>query len=196
MLTRVLPLMALVTTTLALAVLPANAQGFKIKTNALEKVDWYHAPKEYQILNAEPNVVDHRTGPATPDNFTINLGRPNAGGRVPGAGALVPVSGLPKSGFGSNIPAAGMAQQSGLPAASSTNMLAGKYAKPATAPARPGSLLKSARSTPAAFSAPQPVKTASYGATYPSSGGAFGSSTTKSTTSVSGVVKRGTLLQK
>src|SRR5438876_6581906 len=87
----------------------ASAQGIKVKKDALEKVQWYHAPREIQILNEDPSVRDMRGGSADPGQITIPLGGGGASG--PRSGAMNPnlLNGLPKATFGqSNIPAGGL----------------------------------------------------------------------------------------
>jgi hypothetical protein len=155
---RIMPLLFLLPITIGLA--PAEAQGIKVNKNALEKVDWYHAPKEYQIINGGPGGVQTRAG------------------------------------FGSNIPSAGVPRQAPLPAANSTNLMAGQYKKPAppAPPTAPGSLLKAVRSPQRAITPAAPIGTATYGNNYSSPASSFSGSSAKTSTSVTGTLKRGQLL--
>jgi hypothetical protein len=129
--------------TFSLAGTNAFAQQ-QIKTNALEKVHSYQAPREIQILDERPVVKDFREAPQAAGTIDLPPGPQGSGGGYggPGAGAAgdpgssLPSGGLqlggpnqgyrsapqelvplPKSGFGgpSNIPARGLGPKGPLP---------------------------------------------------------------------------------
>lgn len=188
---KVLPLLLLLSVGLSNSqALAQGGGGYKIRKDALEKVQWYHAPREIQILDDRPVINDMRGG--QPSSMAPSAAPMSLNGTPLNAAPL------PKSGFGaSNIPIGGFAAGKPLPAGSSTNMLAGKMAKP-QAMGRPGSLLKSTRGSQAAMQpmSAGPARTATYGGSYSApSGGGMGGGSTQSSTSVSGRITRGSLLK-
>jgi hypothetical protein len=99
----------------------------QVNKKALEKANWYSAPREFQIIDDRPVVKDFREGPQQAG--TVDLGGPGGGagsgaggggggsgnGNIPAGGlhfgkpsVRTVDDGLPKSGFGSNIPARGL----------------------------------------------------------------------------------------
>ncbi|HEY9869004.1 MAG TPA: hypothetical protein V6D08_07545 [Candidatus Obscuribacterales bacterium] len=182
----------------------AQSQGVKVRKDALEKVTWYKHPIEIQILDTTPTIKDFRTPASAPGSIDIPLGPVgNAGANAasatipPGglklgggpAGFRLESPGLPKVGFGSNINPSKLKPAQGLPSGSSTNLLAGKFAKPAqaTAPApkmaSPRPIIASQPTTKVATYQNLPVASVS------------GGSSLKVTTGVKAVLKRGDLLK-
>lgn len=168
----------------------AQGQTLRVPARKLDKAEWFHAPPEIQVLDESPNVryfprnntsatyvIDPTLQNTTTVLPTVHLGQGNS-----------MQSALPHSGFGSNIPSGSVARP-GLPAARSTNLLAGKMAAPASAPSapsqKPPAMLTHA---PAAIqpAAMQPTPAAQY----PSSAPVFGASSIKTRTSVAGSILR------
>ena len=161
-------------------VTPAFAQGnagggsIKINKNHLDRVKWYEAPREYQIINDGPNVVDRRVPDQAPDSLQVNIpplpaaqgkqyvyGSPAGGGSGEQAIRIAPQT--------NNLPAAGFQQNAnrvqhinGLPQASSVPVVGG--ATPAM-PARGSSSTKLVNATMKPNSAQAP-KALSYGPSY------------------------------
>jgi hypothetical protein len=127
--------------TLMATAMPAHAQT-RIKKDSLEKTQWHHAPREFQIIDDRPIIRDFREAPSEAGTIEIppgpqamgsggggggamggapgsslpsgglQLGGPNQGFRSAPAG----MGSLPKSGFGgTNIPARGMGPRGALP---------------------------------------------------------------------------------
>ncbi|MGH9552695.1 MAG: hypothetical protein ACRD3W_25170 [Terriglobales bacterium] len=144
---------------------PSYAQGGpgagRVNKQALEKADFYHAPRQIDIVDDRPVVRDFREAPQQPQSIELppapqgwggsgySPGGPGLGG---GPGGTIPAGGmplggnqgyrtpgggslpLPKSGFGgSNIPARGMGPAGALPTGDSTNRLMGKMLNPGVA---------------------------------------------------------------
>jgi hypothetical protein len=183
----------------------AQSKGVTIRKDALEKVQWYKAPLQIQILNAGPIVTDHRTAPAEPESFTIPIGPVGGGKSVVGGGSTIPAggirignpqavrlvnNGLPKAQLGSNINESRL-KPGRLPSGKSTNLLAGHPVKQ-----KPGLI---------AHAGKQEVGTGPVAAVqpetrvfkYPNQGGVSASGGLSTSTSVSAVLKqRGSLLGK
>lgn len=114
----------------------AQAQGFKIKKDQLDKVEYYKAPRQIQILNEGPRVRDFRQ-PEVNQNYIINVPpNPkavtqtqviNAPGVQASGGTMMSVPNLAPAGFGSNIPIGGTFKPGGLASGNSTNRLSGTY---------------------------------------------------------------------
>lgn len=90
----------------AVAVAPADAQT--VKKNATEKVRWYSAPRQIQILDDSPVVRDFREAPQASQDIQLPPG-PGAGSGYSGGGAgalggdnggTIPAGGLPIGGGG------------------------------------------------------------------------------------------------
>src|SRR4030095_2361408 len=71
----------------------AQSQSVKMRADALEKVQWYKAPKQIQILPAGPIVRDYRTGPEEPETYTIPIGPVGGAKGANGAGSTIPAGG-------------------------------------------------------------------------------------------------------
>lgn len=84
----------------AVAIAPANAQN--INTKAKEKVRWYNAPREIQIIDDRPIVKDFREAPSAPQQIQLPPG-PQAYGGVGGGGG-----GAMGGDDGGTLPAGGM----------------------------------------------------------------------------------------
>ncbi len=118
----------------------AQAQGFQVKKNQLDKVEHYHHPIEVQILDERPMVKDFRTADVQ-QQYVINVGPGpqavqntqviNVPGAPQGSAGSVSVPRLQPAGFGSQIPAGGTFKPNGLPSGASTNRLMGTYKPPA-----------------------------------------------------------------
>lgn len=144
----------------------------RMPKKSLEKVRWFNAPRQIDIIDDRPIVHDHRTGPEAAESFDIpiapipmqvaqaggNSSIPAGGIQVPGGGlpyrTNTPLLGglptLPKVAFDSNIPAHGLAQHSNLPGGTTTNRLAGKMlpkSNPSQPQRRPGDLIAHAPNT-------------------------------------------------
>jgi hypothetical protein len=184
----------------------------RMPKKALEKVRWFNAPRQIDLIDDRPIVHDHRTGPEAAQLFDIpiaplptavaqgtagdNASIPSGGIPVPGnalpyrtsSPLLAGLPTLPKVGFDSNIPAYGLARKMNLPSGTTTNRLCGKmmpHPNPAAALSRPGHLLAHApvsKSAPAVWVYPRPTGNGS------ASGGAATSAT------VHAELKRGALL--
>lgn len=182
----------------------AQSQGVKVRKDALEKVTWYKAPRIIHIVDDSPIVRDHCTPDSDPGTVTINVGPVgNAGANAasatvpPGglklgggpAGFRLQDPGLPKVGFGSNINPSKLKPAQGLPSGSSTNLLAGKFAKPAQQAVPAGQV-----ANPRPIIASQPTtKVATY--ENPPVASVSGSSSLQVTTGVNARLKRGDLLK-
>lgn len=104
------PLLVLLAASLPFTASPAEAQTVvNIKKHQLEQVEYYHAPLNVQILDENPRIKDHRHARPNEPDFAINIAPlPGANGQ-PGVIMLTPErSGLPQSGFQSQIPAGGL----------------------------------------------------------------------------------------
>ncbi len=127
----------------------AQAQGFKIKKDQLDKVEYYKAPRQIQILDNRPRIRDFRE-PEVNQQYIINVPPAPAAVaqtqviNVPGVqgsgGTMMNVPNLPQSGFGSNIPSGGTLKPGGLASGNSTNRLLGTYKPPAAAKPTPAKL--------------------------------------------------------
>ncbi len=187
----------------------AQAQGgVRLRKDVLEKVTFYKAPRQIQILDDGPIVRDHRTGAQDPGTVNIQLGPVGGGAAANGLPSTLPPGGLrlgggtqgfrlensnlPKAALGSNINESRL-KPGGLPSGKSTNLLAGKPVKqPIATAARPGKLLNGSRPLVAAQQY-QPLLT------YPSiasTAAGSGKSTFSTSATVTGVVKRRSLLKK
>lgn len=138
----------------------------RMPKKSLEKVRWFNAPRQIDIIDDRPIVHDHRTGPEAAESFDIpivplpmqvaqaggNSPIPAGGIQVAGGGlpyrTNTPMLGglptLPKVAYDSNIPAHGLAKHLNLPGATTTNRLAGKMmpkSNPAQSQRRPGDLI-------------------------------------------------------
>jgi hypothetical protein len=156
-------------------VTPAFAQGnagggsIKINKNHLDRVKWYEAPREYQIINDGPNVVDRRVPDQAPDSVQVNIpALPVAPGKQyvygdPSGGGAGAIRISPQQ---NNLPAAGFQQNAnhvqhinGLQPGSSTPVVGGGSAPSLTI--NSGSK-KIVNATMKPIST-QPVKVAKYG---------------------------------
>jgi hypothetical protein len=117
----------------------AQAQGYKVKTDSLEKTTWFKSKRIIHIVDESPTVIDHRTAPVANDTYTVNVAPLAASGGGRNIVISASPSALPKAGFESNVPLRSAAPAN-LPSAKSTNMLAGRFTPPAVA--KPGSLLR------------------------------------------------------
>ena len=180
----------------------ANSGGsIKIKKDALEQVTWFKGRRHIQIVDESAVVSDLRRAkdngvievniPPAPKGSSAMSTIPAGGLKLPGAGTiLVSLPALPSAGFGSNIPALGVAPSKSLPKGLSTNMLAGRLAAEQAA-LKPGS--SQAPLVVAHQSRPTMVK--SYGTYAPSAVTASASSS--STASVKGqLLQRRSLLDR
>lgn len=84
---------------------PANAQ--KVSGKAIDKVQFYNAPRQVEILDESPIIKDRRTVPQAPQQFALPPGPAGygAGYGGPGAGALggndvMPAGGMQLAGPG------------------------------------------------------------------------------------------------
>lgn len=91
----------------AVAVAPADAQN-AVNAKAREKVRWYNAPREIQIIDDRPVVKDFREAPSAPQSIQLPPG-PGAYGGVGGGGGgamggddggVLPAGGMPMGGGG------------------------------------------------------------------------------------------------
>ncbi len=64
----------------------ANAQQ-RVRDDLKEKSRWYHAPREYQIIDERPIVKDFREAPSAPGFIDLPPGPEGAGGGYGGGGA-------------------------------------------------------------------------------------------------------------
>lgn len=187
----------------------AGASGVKVNKHALEKVQWYKAPIQLQLVDENPRLTDHRGGPAEATVFVPIPAAPAApapaaqllpgagiasGGSLPVRMAPGALSNLPRSGFASNIPASTVVTGTKLPRANSTGLLSQKdWQKPVR---ESGVKTKPAV---AAGSRPAPAPAVfTYRDGYQGQGARTGSST-QTMTSVSGQITgfgRGSLLSK
>lgn len=123
---------------------PLQAQAQKANTKKIDKVEWFHGRRQFQIIDERPEVHDFREAPSAPQQFDLppgpqgfdGSGSYNGPGSMgdggPGGGtAPIQLGGpnpgyrnapsalqsLPKSGFGreSNIPARGLGPKGPLP---------------------------------------------------------------------------------
>lgn len=181
----------------------AQAQGFQVKKNQLDKVEFYHHPPEIQILNEDPTIKDFRKREVQ-KQYLINVGpgpqpvQTTEVINVPGAsqsGGMNPVglSRLQPAGFGSNIPAGGTFKPSSLPNGASTNRLMGTYKPQAAAKPSPSKVNSAAKPSQARTAAPQAVMIVPRPA---ASGGSTSGGTTTSSDVYGTVQKRGSLLQR
>ena len=184
-----------------------------MRTDALEKVRWYNAPRQIQILNEDPVVKDLRTAdqPArtieiqlapvprqagaaatlSPGGLQIGPANQMVRSAAPGSG---PAS-LPKARLGSNIPARSAGSGASLPKGNSTNMLAGKFASNPIGSGAGASRSGASKPAVARLTKPAAPPIASYSDGYgPVSRSAAGSSAMQTTTAVSAVLKRHSLL--
>ncbi len=125
-------------TSLAVA-LPAGAQ--QVKRNAMERLgsqgdQFYHAPREFQIIDNRPIIRDFRQGPE--DQGMIDLppapGAAGSGGRMAG-GDTLPSGGMPLAGGPGQGYRTAPSSQRGLPMAGfgGPNSNMGSYHPPARA---------------------------------------------------------------
>lgn len=189
---------------------PSYAQGFKIDPKKLPDASHIErAPMEIQILGPRYRVNDLRT-PEENNNLIINvgpppqaqthttvIGAPGVGGANQGGSNMIPItrSGLPKSGFESNMgslasPPAGQLQAAkphSVPVDTAVHgQMQPHQGNPGAAHGRPGGML-------AHTSQPTPTQTFTYAPTASSIGGG---SNSRTTTSVNGELKRGGLINK
>jgi hypothetical protein len=110
----------------------------QVNKKALEKANWYTSPREFQIIDDRPVVKDFREGPQQTQTVDVGGGPAGAGGNgnIPAGGmhfgkpsVRTESSGLPRSSFGSNIPAGGVGSSSALPGAG-LRSYAGQLAHP------------------------------------------------------------------
>lgn len=195
---------------------PASQAQQKIQTNRLDKVKFFNAPREVQIIDERPIVRDFREAPSAPSTIDLPPAPQGFGGGSGGGGGgalpmndLSPTSGmpmmgapgdpgyrtptssslpLPKSGFGgTNIPARGMAPRTALPNGQSTGVHA-NLMTPIARQAQPGSGMGAgSRGAMAPAAAPAAAYSRGYSTT-PSSGAGYGGSSggMNSSTSLTG----------
>jgi len=188
----------------------AQAQGYAqsnagvtIRKDALEKVKWYNAPREFQIIDPSPTVRDFRSGPEENGTVTIPIGpvgslrngkdasNPAGGLRVGTPQVRFLGSDLPNARLGSNINESRL-KPGGLPSGKSTNLLAGTPVKQKPA------LVAHSERTLAGTRPVVAVKPDTKLLTYPSISSGTGSGQTGLSTSltVSAKLKHGSLLHK
>jgi hypothetical protein len=226
----------------ASAVLPATAQGrpSSTDTRGLEKVRWYKAPLQIQILNG-PRATEFGGGSTGSGAYSLQPAGPVS--NIPGGGALPPAglqsnivggapvvaapamvqspASLPQAQFRSNVPVRQISQGPNLPSGASTNLM-GKLFKPQqppgyTAQALPRHHLLSQPTGRGAVHLPNPsnpnvqpisnvrniatapaesgpvTQTVKRYADYPTAAG-VSAGASRVSTSVSGKIKRGSLL--
>jgi hypothetical protein len=85
---------------------PASAQqSVTLRKDQLQKVGWFKAPLDIQIVDERPRVTDTRAGEEAPQNFVVPIG-PIPGSSAGGNQSVKMVSNrLKPSGFKSNISA-------------------------------------------------------------------------------------------
>lgn len=144
-------------TVCSIALVQTPAQAQKVNAKAQEKVRWFNAPREMQIVDERPIIKDFREAPAADQMIDLPPG-PQAGGggmggggsgALGGGGPTLPSGGLQLGGpgaspyrgasgpalpnargfQGTNIPAKGFAPK-GLQNGQSTNRLMGKMMPP------------------------------------------------------------------
>jgi hypothetical protein len=101
-----LGILAMTLGVLAIVAAPANAQS--INKNAKEKVRWYTAPREIQIIDDRPVVKDFREAPAAAQSIQLPPGPQSGGGYGGGGGGAMggddggtlPAGGMPMGGGG------------------------------------------------------------------------------------------------
>ncbi len=201
----------------ALVAAPAHAQ--KVNAKAQEKVRWFTAPREMQIVDERPIIKDFREAPQAEQMIDLPPG-PQAGGggmggggsgALGGGGPTLPAGGmqlggpgaspyrassgpsLPNArGFqGTNIPAKGFAPK-GLQNGQSTNRLMGKMMPPAQGNPSAGAARGMGPTVGrSSGNAPAGPVAASYGRGYGSGSGAAVGDSSRTDTAV-----RGFLLKK
>ncbi|MCW5824054.1 MAG: hypothetical protein KIT34_14715 [Cyanobacteria bacterium TGS_CYA1] len=111
--------------------------GFKIQKNKLDKVQYYHAPREMQILDERPFIKDFREAPSAPEMVPLPPGPKGAAGGyggngggaagdIPSGGGSAPMqmggtgpayrSGSPSSAGAMPLPKSGFGRETNIPA--------------------------------------------------------------------------------
>lgn len=177
----------------------AGSGSYKIPKNYLQKVEPYMSRPQIDILDESPIVKDRRTRErqttyeiVVPPLPAESAGQGSAGGSAPGVVRITPSRDgriLASPGFQSNIPARSPVAAAHLPSGVTTG-IHGKIDRPiAAAPMKPGNLLRAAN---AGTAAPQVIRT--YGQT-PVAVAGSGSSSRRTTESVTGKLQKGSLLK-
>lgn len=90
------------------AIAPADAQGNSVNAKAKDKVRWYNAPREFQIIDDRPVIKDFREAPSSGQQIQLPPGPQAFGGMGGGGGGAMggddggtlPSGGMPLGGGG------------------------------------------------------------------------------------------------